>query len=121
MTTNYKRGYAFELKVWKDLERNGMFVVRSGGSRGMVDMAAHAPGPINYYVQCKRDGRLSIEDRRDLYNLAMAFNATPILAYRDDDGQIKYSEIAQQGDAYVDWHPNDEPTIAPACDESVTA
>jgi Holliday junction resolvase len=117
MTTNYKRGYAFELKVWKDLQRNGYFVIRSGGSRGMVDMAAHAPGPINYYVQCKRDGRLSIEDRRDLCNLAKAFNATPILAYSDKG--VQYSEI--EGDAYVDWHPSDEPTLSPTKGESEAA
>jgi Holliday junction resolvase len=119
--TNYSRGYAFELKVWKDLQRNGYFIVRSGGSRGPVDLIAVAPGPEVLFIQCKRDGRLSIEDRRDLYNLGMAFNATPILAYRDDDGQIKYSEIAQQGDAYVDWHPSDEPTLSPTKGESEAA
>jgi Holliday junction resolvase len=117
--TQYSRGYAFELKVWKDLQRNGYFGVRAGGSRGPVDLMVVAPGPEVVFIQCKRDGRLSIEDRRDLYNLATAFDATPILAYRDDDGQIKYSEI--EGDAYVDWHPSDEPTLSPTKGESEAA
>jgi Holliday junction resolvase len=115
--TQYSRGADFERKVGKDLQRHGYFVIRSGGSRGPVDLAANAPGPVNLYIQCKRDGRLSIEDRRDLYNLALAFNATPILAYNDKG--VRYSEI--QGDAYVDWHPNDEPTMPPASGDSEAA
>jgi Holliday junction resolvase len=115
--TQYSRGYAFELKVWKDLQKGGRFIVRSGGSRGPVDLVAVAPGPIVLLVQCKRDGRLSIEDRRDLYNLAMAFNCTPILAYSDKG--VQYSEI--RGDAYVDWHPSDEPTLSPTKGESEAA
>jgi hypothetical protein len=78
---------------------------------------AVAPGPQVLFIQCKRDGRLSIEDRRDLYNLGMAFNATPILAYSDKG--VQYSEI--EGDAYVDWHPNNEPTLSPTKGESEAA
>jgi Holliday junction resolvase len=115
--TNYSRGYAFELKAWKDLQRHGYFIVRAGGSRGPVDLMAVAPGPQVLFIQCKRDGRLSIEDRRDLYNLGMAFNATPILAYSDKG--VQYSEI--EGDAYVDWHPNNEPTLSPTKGESEAA
>jgi Holliday junction resolvase len=115
--TQYSRGYAFELRAWKDLQKNGYFIVRAGGSRGPVDLMAVAPGPVVLFIQCKRDGRLSIEDRRDLYNLGMAFNATPILAYSDKG--VQYSEI--EGDAYVDWHPSDEPTLSPTKGESEAA
>jgi Holliday junction resolvase len=117
--TQYSRGADFERSTWKDLQKHGWFVIRSAGSRGVIDLMAVAPGPEVLFIQCKRDGRLSIEDRRDLYNLALAFHATPILAYRDDDKQLKYSEI--QGDAYVDWHPSDEATLPPASGESEAA
>jgi Holliday junction resolvase len=115
--TQYSRGADFERKVGKDLQAHGWFSNRSAGSRGVIDLMAVAPGPEVLFIQCKRDGRLSIEDRRDLYNLALAFHATPILAYNDKG--VRYSEI--QGDAYVDWHPNDEATLPPSSGDSVAA
>jgi Holliday junction resolvase len=115
--TQYSRGADFERKVEKDLQAHGWYSRRSPGSRTAVDVMAVAPGPEVLFIQCKRDGRLSIEDRRDLYNLALAFHATPILAYSDKG--VKYSEI--QGDAYVDWHPSDEPSLPPASGESEAA
>jgi Holliday junction resolvase len=104
--TPYKRGYNFELRVMKDLQRHGYFVMAARGSHGPVDLTAQAPGPIVVWVQCKLDGRMSLVDRRALVDLASAFHAVPVLAFKDDDKQIKYSEL--QGDEYLDWHPSDE-------------
>jgi Holliday junction resolvase len=104
--TRYSRGADFERKVKADLQANGYFVVRAAGSHGPVDLTAQAPGPIVAWVQCKRDGRMSIVDRRALVDLASAFNAVPVLAFKDDDKKLKYSELS--GDDYLDWHPSDE-------------
>jgi Holliday junction resolvase len=103
--TQYSRGADFERKVKADLQSNGWFVVRAAGSHGPVDLTAQAPGPIVAWVQCKRDGKMSLVDRRALQLLAVAFDACPILAFKDDDGSLKYSEI--YGDSYKDWHPSD--------------
>jgi Holliday junction resolvase len=104
--TQYSRGAGFERKVKADLQANGYFVVRAAGSHGPVDLTAQAPGPIVAWIQCKRDGRMSIVDRRALVDLASAFNAVPVLAFKDDDKRIKYSEL--QGDEYLDWDPSIE-------------
>jgi Holliday junction resolvase len=104
--TQYSRGADFERKVKADLQANGYFVVRAAGSHGPVDLTAQAPGPIVVWVQCKRDGKMSLVDRRALVQLSYAFHATPILAFKDDDGDIKYSEL--DGDGYLDWHPGED-------------
>jgi Holliday junction resolvase len=102
--TNYSRGADFERKVKADLQANGWFVIRAAGSHGPVDLTAQAPGPTIAWIQCKRDGKMSLVDRRALQDLAKAFDATPILAYKDDG--IRYAHI--WGDTYVEWDPGYE-------------
>ena len=102
--TNYSRGATFERDVKKDMERHGWLVTRAAGSHGLWDLKAIAPGPIVALVQCKRDGRLAIDDRRSLRDIASAFDCIPILSYKDDG--IKYAHI--WGENYVDWHPSIE-------------
>lgn len=102
--TQYSRGADFERKVKKDLQAHGWFVVRAAGSHGPVDLTAQAPGPIVAWVQCKRDGVMSLADRRALVILSLTFHATPVLAFKDDDGSIQYSELV--GDEYEDWNPS---------------
>jgi Holliday junction resolvase len=104
--TQYSRGADFERKVKADLQANGWFVVRSAGSRSIVDLLAIMPGPLGLFVQCKRDGRLSIEERMALFDIALAFNSIAVLAFKDDDGSIQYSEIV--GERYEDWDPSCE-------------
>lgn len=99
--TNYSRGADFERAVKKDMERNGWLVTRAAGSHGLWDLKAVAPAPVVALVQCKRDGKLSIDERRSLRDVAWAFDCIPVLAYKDDG--IKYSHI--DGDDYFDWHP----------------
>jgi Holliday junction resolvase len=104
--TNYSNGANFERAVKKDLQAHGWFVVRAAGSHGPVDLTAQAPGPIVAWVQCKRDGKMSLVDRRALGVLSLTFHAIPVLAFKDDDGSIQYSEIV--GDGYSDWNPSCE-------------
>lgn len=103
--TRYATGAVLERRVEADLQKHGWFARRSPGSRGKVDVLAIAPLSdgllIAAMIQCKRDGRMSLEDRRALELLASAFNAIPILAYLDDG--IQYSRI--DGDSYKDWSP----------------
>ena len=100
--TRYDNGAALERRVRADLQKHGWFVVRSAGSRGEVDLLAIGPDITDRaMIQCKRDGRMSIEDRRGLEALGDAFSALPILAYLDDG--IQYSRI--EGDGYKDWAP----------------
>ena len=99
--TRYANGANLERRVKADLQKHGWEACRVAGSRGLYDIKANAPGPQVIYVQCKRDGRMSLQDRRDLENLANAFDGLAILAYLDDG--IQYSRI--DGDGYKDWVP----------------
>lgn len=54
MTTNYKRGTAFERRVMVDLTKNGYACFRSAGSRGAADVLAIRPGRMILLVQAKR-------------------------------------------------------------------
>lgn len=100
--TRYANGANLERRVKADLQKHGWLVVRSAGSRGEVDLIAIGPDLTQRaLVQCKRDGRMSLEDRRGLEALADAFSSLPILAYLD--GGIQYSRI--EGDGYKDWVP----------------
>lgn len=102
--TRYKRGADFERKVKVDLQAHGWFVVRSAGSHGPVDLVAQAPGPSVAWIQCKRDGRMSSEDQDALINLALAFNAIPVLAYKEKK-EVCYAELFAEG--IMDWSPGE--------------
>lgn len=99
--TNYARGSAFEREVKKDLQRHGWIVTKSAGSKGLWDLKAVAPGPKVCLVQCKRDGRMGIEERRALVLVALSYDCLAVLAYKDNG--IQYSELV--GDEYEDWTP----------------
>jgi hypothetical protein len=48
----YRKGYAFEIVVRKELEKRGLFVARSAGSHG-VDLVAVNQGGMVTLVSCK--------------------------------------------------------------------
>jgi Holliday junction resolvase len=52
--TNYERGAKFERKVKKMLESLGLFVVRSAGSHGPVDLVALSTSKV-FLLQCKAE------------------------------------------------------------------
>jgi Holliday junction resolvase len=101
--TRYSRGADFERKVKKHLERHGWSVTRAAGSRGPWDLDAKAPGPVCAYIQCKRDAKLSKQDRSKLILHCLAFDIVPIMAYKDADGEIAYLELFEGPP--MEWHP----------------
>jgi Holliday junction resolvase len=101
--TRYTRGADFERKVKKHLEAYAWSVTRSAGSHGLADLVAIAPGPVVAYVQCKRDARLSKQDRIDLVTHCLAFDCVPILAFKSEMG-ISYLELFE-GAAPMEWYP----------------
>ena len=67
--SNYDRGANFERRCQKRLEKEGWFVIRSAGSHSLIDLAAFKGGEV-ILVQCKTDGKLSINEREQLKELA---------------------------------------------------
>ncbi len=81
-TSNYSRGYAFELRVKRSLEKRGYFVVRSSGSHGPADLLAVSKDGKILAVQCKLDGYLPPEEWRKLVALSGRYPLEPVLAFR---------------------------------------
>lgn len=79
MTTHYASGRAFEYRVRDELRGDGYFVVRSAGSKGIVDIVAIRPGQI-LLVQCKNSGVLPPQEWNELYRLGLTIGAMPIMA-----------------------------------------
>lgn len=94
--TSYRKGYRFELRVWEWLESLGWWVMRSAGSRGLVDLAAfgskgylYSPSPFTkasevIFVACRTDkSRFTAKEREDLRDHALRLGHKAFLAYRE--------------------------------------
>lgn len=94
MATNYERGRAFEYRTRDALMAGGaVYVMRAAGSHTIADLAAFfeaGPGLHErtiWLVQCKRDGRLSAEDKEVLVSLCYEVGAKPYLAKAGPGGR----------------------------------
>lgn len=122
--TQYARGADFERKVRDHLmhDLDACYVVRSAGSRGIVDLVALFMGedvhvgdrdddeaiivsPIIRLVQVKRNGKITDEDREILCSLAAETGCTPWLAWPVTVGGRVHVEMEQLSD-----NPNAEAT-----------
>ena len=79
VASNYRNGADLERAAKRHLEDNGYYVIKSGGSKGIVDLAAFKPMEV-LFVQCKRDGYVAPAAREDLRALARGLGAIPIVA-----------------------------------------
>lgn len=110
--TNYAAGADFERKVrdhaMHDLDAT--YVVRSAGSRGIVDLVIffaaddvecpcaggfEVERPNVWLVQCKRDGKITAEDRELLLSLAAETGGTPYLAWPVKVGRAVHVEMEE--------------------------
>ena len=107
---NYRRGADLERAVKKDLEANGYYVIKSGGSKGLADLAAFKPGEI-LFVQCKRpaSGYLAPAERIAFRQLALRLGVVPLAGYWAKKGRaarrVAYYEVTSMGPA-GDWTPD---------------
>ena len=76
---NYQNGRALEYRVKKWLEADNWFVVRSSGSHGIADLVSIKKGKV-CLIQCKTNGHISVEERRELIKVAKSIGAIPMLA-----------------------------------------
>lgn len=80
-TTAYARGRQFELRVRKNLERNGWVVMRSPQSRGPFDLIALRRGSI-LLLQCKAGGGMGRADWNTLFDVADRAGAVCVFVTR---------------------------------------
>ena len=77
--SGYRNGADLERAAKHHLEDNGYYVIKSGGSKGVVDLAAFKPDH-RLFVQCKLTGYLTPVEREALYALACQLHAWPVVA-----------------------------------------
>ena len=94
MNNNYRRGYNFELRVKRSLEKRGYFVVRSSGSHGPADLLAVSKDGKVIAVQCKLDGYLPPKEFRKLLVLAARYPVTPYLASKSENGRLALKALS---------------------------
>lgn len=96
--TNYGRGADFERRARDDLYAKGaLLVVRAAGSHGKADLVALFPAedldyeidcpivtvPNVWLVQVKKDGKIPLDEREALIEIARATGTTPVIAWHD--------------------------------------
>lgn len=91
MPSGYRKGAIFENDIKDILLEDDWAVVRAAGSHGIVDIMAVKYGVI-WFIQCRKAGHLSPDERKELISLAKKHKALPILAYKSKEG-IVFEEV----------------------------
>jgi len=102
MTNNYRRGYAFELRVKKYFESLGFYVVRSAGSHGVADLVAFQKN-MNHpplLIQCKRHGAISKAERKMLFHVATSISAWPVLSYMNENHTLIFDILDNEQEGH---------------------
>lgn len=108
----YKKGYEFETRVRKALQRAGWWVHRMHQSRGAMDLIGLCPlgssTSHSVFVQCKAYSEVSLPkiDRFRLMSEAEKAGAAPLLAIQTKGGVVNFYRLmdADQG-VFEDWSP----------------
>ena len=74
----YRKGREHENKVQKLLEKEGYYVVRAAGSKGIVDLLAVEPMNV-LFVQCRKSSKMTPAERAELVETAQLYGGVPIL------------------------------------------
>lgn len=78
-TSQYRRGADLERDIRDHLQGDGYFVIKSGGSKTPVDLAAFKPGQT-LFIQVKRNGKLVTDEWNRLFHLCIELATIPLLA-----------------------------------------
>ena len=94
MASQYRRGADFERAV-RDLciKMGAVAVIRSAGSKGLLDLVAWMENGETWFIQCKLTGKISKDDRNNLRDVADIVGAVPIVAHKPGRGQIVLERI----------------------------
>ena len=108
--TRYEGGAELERAAKKVLEDNGYYVIRSAGSKGIIDLSAFKVGET-LLIQCKTDGYLTPAERVSLRKLAMLLGVVCLVARWHKEGRaarvVAFSELMSMGPAgHRPWTPD---------------
>ena len=90
----YSKGARFENEVIKFLKKQGMYCIRSAGSKGIVDVIAmkrYCGLTFVYLIQCKYgNATMSKSDRKKLVDLAYSLDFFPLIIYKRKYDHMKF-------------------------------
>lgn len=105
-STWYYQGRAFEYRTRDLLRGLGFFVTRSPRSSSPSDLVAIRTGQV-LLVQCKRDGRLAVNEWNTLFDLAASIGATPVLAGTPTATAIEFWRLTGRKSGRVEKQPRE--------------
>jgi Holliday junction resolvase len=82
---------SFETKIASIFKNKGYYTIISAGSRGIADIVALKPSEI-LFIQCKKSGGLSLNERQRLRQITSSLNAIGVLATHRK-GRILIKEV----------------------------
>lgn len=88
-TSMYRLGRQFEYHVRDLFRKHGFVVLRSAGSKTIIDLIAVSKEVGTIFVQCKRSGCIVSREWNELFSLASAVGAISVLAERPTGRGIK--------------------------------
>jgi len=92
--SKYSVGANFERAGKKKLEAEGWYVLRSAGSHSVVDLVCFKDGEVRL-LQCKVDGRISPNERKQILELAEENGFQAYLVKREGK-EIIFQEIRKE-------------------------
>jgi len=81
--TRYAQGYRFEVRVRKDMESRGWFVIRAAGSHGPADLLCLKAGEPPLLIQCKANSARYKREGIALAAIADSVGAEALLAVKE--------------------------------------
>lgn len=88
----YRSGRRFEYEVRDYFEKRGWLVIRAARSKP-VDLVC-IRGGRTVLVECKyAGGRLSKDERRDLWRMARRYGVRVVIAYRRKRGRMEFTTV----------------------------
>ena len=98
MKNKYSAGANFERRLFKVLEREGAYVIRSAGSKGAIDIVALFDGAVGCY-QCQLDLPFPPAKREALIDaIRNKLYCQGFLVWRGDKKQIMMEQIFEENE-----------------------
>ena len=93
---SYNRASAFDRRIKTELEDDGYHVIKSGRSKGPVDLSATSAFGTQLWIQCKKDGKLSKVEFDKLVDHGYKFNTTTLHVCKPKRNEkVKFEVIHQ--------------------------
>jgi len=107
--SQYAKGAYYERQLKHKLEKEGWFVVRAAGSKGIIDLLAVRKGE-SMGIQVKKGKRLTLTERKALEELRKASGIKIFVVYFCGRQKVEWEEILPEMGGGGEGAPQDSPS-----------